>query len=335
MNEKFLQFDVFSFHLSIDEQMVPYFGRHSCKMYMKGKPIRFGFKLWCICSDDGYLYKFIPYGGATQKKSDLGLGADVVFQLLSVVKNAPEHDIFFDNFFSSYKLFALLRQKRFFATGTIRENRSSGCPLVPSKSLSKQSRGSYDSQFEESNHIALVKWNDNSIVTMISTHYHVQPVTNVKRYDRKQKKQVAIPQPAIVSVYNKHMGGVDLHDNGVANYRISVMGKKWWWPLFVNTVDSTIVNCWKLYNKVNNNKISQLDFKSYIAVRLLQLRTTVARPLAIDAPIELRVVQENNIGHIILKSETRRRCRVCHSQTIYKCQRCNVFLHTTCFSTYH
>lgn len=28
--------------LSVDEQMIPYFGRHSCKMYMKGKPVRFG-----------------------------------------------------------------------------------------------------------------------------------------------------------------------------------------------------------------------------------------------------------------------------------------------------
>ncbi|XP_050301648.1 piggyBac transposable element-derived protein 3-like [Anthonomus grandis grandis] len=50
MNEKFLQFGIFSFNLSIDEQMVPYFGRHSCKMFIKGKPVRFGFKLWCICS---------------------------------------------------------------------------------------------------------------------------------------------------------------------------------------------------------------------------------------------------------------------------------------------
>jgi len=65
INQKNMQFGVFSHNLSIDEEMVPYFGRHSCKMYIKGKPIRFGFKLWCLCSSNGYLYKFIPYGGKT------------------------------------------------------------------------------------------------------------------------------------------------------------------------------------------------------------------------------------------------------------------------------
>lgn len=73
MNERFLQFDVFSFNLSIDEQMVPYFGRHSCKMYIKGKPVRFGFKLWCLCSAEGYLYKFVPYEGALPGKKKVNL----------------------------------------------------------------------------------------------------------------------------------------------------------------------------------------------------------------------------------------------------------------------
>ncbi|XP_050340901.1 uncharacterized protein LOC126767429, partial [Bactrocera neohumeralis] len=38
MNQKNMQFGIFSHNLSIDEEMVPYFGRHSCKMFIKGKP---------------------------------------------------------------------------------------------------------------------------------------------------------------------------------------------------------------------------------------------------------------------------------------------------------
>ena len=38
------QFRVFSKNLPIDEQMVQYFGRHSAKMFIRGKPIRFGKK---------------------------------------------------------------------------------------------------------------------------------------------------------------------------------------------------------------------------------------------------------------------------------------------------
>ena len=37
VNEKLQRFGVFSSELSIDEQMLPYFGRHSCKMFIRGK----------------------------------------------------------------------------------------------------------------------------------------------------------------------------------------------------------------------------------------------------------------------------------------------------------
>ena len=30
---------------SVDETMVPYYGRHSCKQFIRGKPVRFGYKV--------------------------------------------------------------------------------------------------------------------------------------------------------------------------------------------------------------------------------------------------------------------------------------------------
>ncbi|KAK9730796.1 Transposase IS4 [Popillia japonica] len=95
LNDKNLQFGIFSFNLSIHEQMIPYFGRHSCKMFIKGKPVRFGFKLWCLCSSDGYLFYSLPYGGASMKneKSSLGMGGQVVRDLLTTVKNSYSHQI--------------------------------------------------------------------------------------------------------------------------------------------------------------------------------------------------------------------------------------------------
>lgn len=68
-----------------------------------GKPIRFDLKLWCLCRSNGYLYTFVPYGGKTSSyENQLGLGENVV------------HHIFFANFFFSYKLFCLLKEKDFF-----------------------------------------------------------------------------------------------------------------------------------------------------------------------------------------------------------------------------
>ena len=34
-------YGIFSSELSIHEQMVPYFGRHSCKMFIRGKALSF------------------------------------------------------------------------------------------------------------------------------------------------------------------------------------------------------------------------------------------------------------------------------------------------------
>ena len=41
--------------ITVDEQMVPFKGRHSMKVYMRSKPCRWGFKLWCLAGQSGYL----------------------------------------------------------------------------------------------------------------------------------------------------------------------------------------------------------------------------------------------------------------------------------------
>ena len=54
VNASLQQFGLFEKDLSIDEQMELYFGRHSAKMFIRGKPIRIGFKNWVLASSDGY-----------------------------------------------------------------------------------------------------------------------------------------------------------------------------------------------------------------------------------------------------------------------------------------
>lgn len=355
VNERNMQFGIFSANLSIDEEMVPYYGRHSCKMFIKGKPIRFGFKLWCLCSSDGYLYKFIPYGGKSlnSERNNVSLGEQVVLDLLSVVEDPSSHRIFFDNFFSSHKLFCMLHNKGFFATGTIRENRTSNKTLESTNCLKKKSRGSYDFTFDKQNEVLLVRWNDNSVVTVATNNGSIEPIVAAKRYNRKEKKKVAITQPNVIAEYNQHMGGVDLHDNGIANYRIRVRGKKWWWPLFINMLDSVIVNSWKIY-RMGNEKISQLEFKSYIAQTLIKTeyetnpqlgddsadaQATTSKPMY-GRPSKRALSNElryDNIGHIIAeeRNKARRRCRQCKSTTIYICKKCQVHLHGHCFEKFH
>lgn len=46
-----------------DESMIKYLGRHSCKQFIRGKPIRFGYKMLSLNLADGYLINFDTYQG--------------------------------------------------------------------------------------------------------------------------------------------------------------------------------------------------------------------------------------------------------------------------------
>lgn len=203
LNQKYKQFGIFTTYLSIDEQMIPYFGRHNCKMFIRGKPIRFGFKYWCICSDTGYLFEASPYAGAASDyDKSVGLGASVVFKLLESVTNPENHAVYFDNFFSSYYLFCLLNERKFRATGTVRSNRLRGANdiLATGRALKKHD---YDYCVEKNNKLFVSRWQGNSEVTVISNFVAASPEVYTSRYSKDSKKMVKF---IMISIYK-----VDIH----------------------------------------------------------------------------------------------------------------------------
>ena len=80
------KFGVFHEDLSIDESIVPYFGRHSAKMFIRGKPIRFRYKLWSLCGSDGSPYHLQVYKGKKATSSNEPLGTRVVNHMVEVVR---------------------------------------------------------------------------------------------------------------------------------------------------------------------------------------------------------------------------------------------------------
>ena len=98
MQRNFAQFGVFSKCLSVDEQMVPYFGHFSTKMYMKNEPVKFGIKIWFLASSQGYPFAFQVYSGKSDSKEG-PLGERVVNELTEVLEENSNHILYFDNFF--------------------------------------------------------------------------------------------------------------------------------------------------------------------------------------------------------------------------------------------
>lgn len=96
-----------------------------------------------------------------------------------------------------------------------------------------------DFTFYKNNDIVVSPWNDNSVVISASNHEPIESIHSAQRKDRKMK---TIEMPKVLKAYNQRIGGVDLFDNPMNNYRIGLRGKEWYLPLFTNVLDSAMMN---------------------------------------------------------------------------------------------
>ncbi|KAH9372784.1 hypothetical protein HPB48_014388 [Haemaphysalis longicornis] len=74
--------------LGYDESMIEYYGRHACKQFIRGKTIRFGYKVRCLNAKNGYLANFEVYQGkrkdtgtSTQCSKDFGKAAAPLLEI--------------------------------------------------------------------------------------------------------------------------------------------------------------------------------------------------------------------------------------------------------------
>ncbi len=111
---------LFGRYATIDESMIKFKGRSSLKQYLPLKPIKRGYKVWCLCdSITSYLFNHQIYVGKeeTSAKEAL-LGERVVFDLISGQNFRGKHP-YFDNFFTSFRLLQKLKLQDVKACGTI------------------------------------------------------------------------------------------------------------------------------------------------------------------------------------------------------------------------
>ncbi|KRX27638.1 PiggyBac transposable element-derived protein 3 [Trichinella nelsoni] len=282
-------FGVYQEKLSIDESMVPYYGHHSSKMFIRGKPIRFGQKIWSMTSTSGYPFKLELYSGVAEK--------------------TPEPLVYFDNFFASKELLTTLGEMKLRATGTLRNTRTKAIPLMEKNKVAKKQRGFFD--HKNDGNVYVCRWNDSSVVTLASNHLTHLPVGQTKRYSKKQKKRIEIPMPNIVKNYNESMGGVHTMDMLLSSYRPKMRSRKWWWNLFNNALNIAVVAAWRLYCELHDayrSAMTHLAFRRDITAHLLRARLLqISRPgPRSHLPHSLR----SSGGHF-LQSSTQGRCAVC------------------------
>jgi len=346
LNERYLNFAKLKEHVCVDESMAPYYGKHGAKQYIHGKPVKFGFKFWCLCDRFGYLIQFDPYQGASGPAFDknIGLGASVVLDLVSELPSDVPFKIFGDRYFSSPKLLQHLLERGFGYTGTVMVNRTEKCPVSLPK---KSTRGSMDYRTDVNTDSLVVAWNDHSPVHILSNVYGVNPNTSCLRWNKSEKKKIPIDMPFLVSMYNTYMGGVDRMDQNIGNYRVAMRSKKWWWAVFVFCLETSVHNAWQLYRESTEGKEMPLDllkFRRNIVLTYLQKYgvepTTSGRPAESSSHKTfskkvLRGIRFDSKSHYLVAASKQNRCANCKKNTKKKCAKCNINLHESCFPHFH
>ncbi len=315
------------------------------KQYMPKKTIKRGLKIWMRSdSTNGYVCQFQVYTGKEGDKADVGLGGKVVTALSRDLVGKNYH-LYMDNFFSSIPLFHQLLDDGIYACGTLRSNRKffpeDLKPLVK-RGLPK--RG--DIQVRQNGNLVVALWQDNKPVVMLSTNSNPSTPCEVKR---RQKDGSCVPVrcPTAISMYNQHMGGVDLGDQLRGHYQVRLKSRKMYKYIFWFLLEVSVLNTYILRLFVPAVGKSFPNYKEF-RVELAKLlvgdyigRKRIGRPSLIPAPS----AKKPNLTHFPRKTNTGR-CHYCYSRGIRRstswiCTGCNKRLchtgvdETDCFMQYH
>lgn len=369
LNSKLMSIPM-SENLAVDEQMVPFKGRNGLKQYLPSKPKKWGYKILVLAGSDGVPHNFEIYTGRVVQPpelADIGASGNVVLRLAQPIPKQENYKLFFDNWFTSVPLVLTLAQQGIHCIGTVRCNRLPGVSLKSDAEMKRTGRGSFQQKMamvgETTLHV--VKWYDNRSVTILSDYTGAHPVTEVERWDRKKKMLLKVPRPAVVKIYNKNMGGVDLLDSLIALYRTKIRSKKWYHRLVFHFLDLIVVTAWLLYRRdcegngmTKKEQMRLYTFKSYIAEGLCRSGKSLVRrkgrpssTIAAEhekkrrkgpaAPIPIPDVRLDATAHWIIMVEKKGRCKVpgCTGTPKAKCQKCDVHLCFTssnnCFLRFH
>ena len=165
--------------VSVDEAVKKFKGRCLFKQYIKGKPVRFGIKIFCLCcSATSYLFNAIFYIG----KSDIlpakesSITKETVIQLMQPLAG-KHHQVCMDDYYTCLPLFKELASMQILATGTVRTNRKGLDPYVTMKKSEEKAlkKNPGSTRFSSCGRYVYVSWFDKRPVYMLSNCH--QPVT--------------------------------------------------------------------------------------------------------------------------------------------------------------
>lgn len=325
----------------IDECLLLWKGRLSCKQYIPFKRSSFGMKFYVLCeSQSGYIWNFCVYTG---KNTDYGknysqykTATRIVLELCHGLLGQG-YRVYLNNWYTSIELAQKLCTCKTDIIGTMRQQRLDVPSDIKTTLLKK---GQYIARYN--NKIMLLKWRDKRDVLLLSTIHS----TNMMK---KEKRDVVTMKPEVVLDYAEKMGDVNRNGGIIASYTLARKRlKKYYKKIFLHLIDIICLNSYILYKK-NNGKLNRLNF-------LLECIERIVEEYAIQQTETSRVGRRNKsakptrligkhfpnfIPSTSSKANPMRRCAVCSKNGIrkesrYWCSTCEVPLCVvSCFEKYH
>jgi hypothetical protein len=109
--------------VTVEECVIPYKGKYCfIRQFMPDKPIRFGIKVWLICSSKNrFVWKIEVYLGEGTGGEEHGVGYHVIERMVQGLEGRG-HYLVVDNLFVSMNLFHHLMTKGIWAMGIVRRS---------------------------------------------------------------------------------------------------------------------------------------------------------------------------------------------------------------------
>ena len=99
------------------------------------------------------------------------------------------------------------------------------------------------------------------------TYGNPNDVHEVERWDRSRKESITTKCPEVIKNYNKSLGGVDLCDVLIFQYRTNIKTNRWYIKIIFHCVDVSMVNLWNLYRRhflqLRKPQISQMNLPQF------------------------------------------------------------------------
>jgi hypothetical protein len=336
----------------IDEQCIPWKGRHQAKCYNPSKPAKWHLKVYALnCAETCYQLKFFMYEGRSEARP-AGMPA-TVYPVWRLLKDGKYHHngciLYLDNWYTSLSVVRLMLSMGIHCVGTVRTNKA-GLPkeaVFPKSGRGKRARGDMKcvvKSFGPDQDIYFTAWMDSKPVHLLHTTKPYKQT--VERAQKGTSARVLVPQPSVIEDYNFGMRGTDGIDQKISYYRNEMRCKKWQPRLFMHFIHAAVNNSHILYKlqsgaERGDDGFALLDYTTLLIQQLcednkaveIETKSPVRRKKS--RPLDVCLADPDRLtGHHFpdmyrrraedAGSDMRRACKMCGKKVPVRCEQCDV-----------